>query len=89
VTLTEQVALGAIVALLHESALMANSEAFAPASTTPLAPKLKLASPLFVTVIDWGGLDVLMIWLKVSLEVESVASAAGAVGLISNHACPI
>ena len=84
VMLAEQVAFGAIVALLQEFALTVNSEAFVPERATPLGPKFKLAEPLLVIVIDWGVLVVLNIWLKVRLEAESVTSGAGAVGLTLN-----
>jgi hypothetical protein len=51
VTLTEQVAPGTIVELLHVSALIANSAAFAPKSPTPVEPNMRLPSPLLVTVM--------------------------------------
>jgi hypothetical protein len=84
VMLTEQVAFDAIAALLHEFALIANSVEFVPESAIPLGPKIKFAGPLFVTVIDWGVLVVLSIWLKVRLAAESVTAGAGAVGFTMN-----
>jgi hypothetical protein len=57
-TLTVHFAFGATVVPLHKSALIAKSIACPPESVTALGPKIKLAIPLFVTVMDCAGLGV-------------------------------
>ena len=84
VTLTEQVAFGAMVEPVHVSEPIANCAASVPESVVPPKPKIKLAIPLFVTVMVCGELEVFTIWLKVMLEAERVTAGAGATGLISN-----
>jgi hypothetical protein len=85
VTLTEQLAFGATVTSLQAFALIAKSATFCPESVTPLEPKIKLESPLFVIIKACGGLEVLIIWLaNVRLDAESVTAGADALGLISN-----
>ena len=58
VMLTVQVAFGATVLPLHRSVPIAKSIACPPESVTALGPKIKLAFPLFDTVMVCAGLDV-------------------------------
>src|SRR5437762_24231 len=58
VTPTVHVAFGATVVPLHKSELVAKSIPCPPESITAFGPKIKLAFPLFVTVMVCAGLDV-------------------------------
>lgn len=84
VTLTEHFPKKAIVASLQAFALSAKSAAFIPESVTAPAPRIKSALPLLVIVVLCGALLTLTTAESVSLEAESVAAGAFALGLISN-----
>jgi hypothetical protein len=55
VTLMVHVAAGAKVAPHVEAGARLKSPAFGPASVIPLAVKLSVAFPVFVTVTAWGA----------------------------------